>query len=140
MIGRLNLLERRLVESRTTIIIPFDNRVLFASSLNVPNSPVGFPKVPKPSTRSPGVNSWPVAEGSGSSGLWARSESGIAPACDRGGWGALRSLSIGLLVLWLIQVSFREARAVPFATTGHPHDRYSIGPERLDPQAQIAQF
>src|SRR6202790_2457600 len=106
----------------------------------VPNSPFGFPKLPKPSTRSPGVNSSPVAEGSERGGLFARSESGIAPACDRGGWGALRSLSIGLLVLWLIQVSFREARAAPFAATGHPHDRYSIGPERLARQVQIAQF
>src|ERR1700677_3453788 len=57
----------------------------------VPNSPFGFPKLPKPSTRSPGVNSWPVTEASESGGLLARSESGIAPACDRGGWEALRS-------------------------------------------------
>src|ERR1700675_4522881 len=68
----------------------------------VPNSPVGFPKLPKPSTRSPGVNSTPVAEGSESGGLLARSESGIAPACDRGGWEALRSLGIGLLVIGVI--------------------------------------
>jgi hypothetical protein len=32
--GRLNSLERRLVESRTTIIIPFDDRVIFVSLLN----------------------------------------------------------------------------------------------------------
>jgi hypothetical protein len=65
----------------------------------VPSSPVGFPKLPKPSTRSPGVNSWPVAEGSESGGLLARSESGVAPAYDNGGWGASRYLGIGLLVL-----------------------------------------
>src|ERR1039458_10014176 len=69
---------------------------------NVPNSPFGFPKLPRPSTRSPGVSSWSVADGSESGGLLARSESGIAPACDRGGWGALRSLGAGLFVLWLI--------------------------------------
>jgi hypothetical protein len=45
-----------------------------------------------------------VAEGSESGGLLARSESGIAPACDKGGWGELRSLGTGLLVLWLINV------------------------------------
>jgi hypothetical protein len=72
----------------------------------VPNSPIGFPKLPKPSTRSPGVNFSPVAEGSESGGLLARSESGIAPACDKGGWGELRSLGTGLLVLWLISVFF----------------------------------
>ena len=32
--GGLNLLKRRLVDSRTTVIIPFDNRVIFVSSLN----------------------------------------------------------------------------------------------------------
>ena len=31
---RLNLLERRLVDSHTTVIIPLDDRVLFVSSLN----------------------------------------------------------------------------------------------------------
>jgi hypothetical protein len=73
----------------------------FACS-TVPNSPVGFPKSPNPSTRSPGVNSWSLAEGSASDGFLARSESGVAPGYDRGGWGALCSLGIGLLVIWVI--------------------------------------
>ena len=60
--------------------------------------PVGVPKLPKPSTRSPGVDSRPVAGGSESGGLLARSESGVAPRCDRGGWGTLRSLGVSLLV------------------------------------------
>jgi hypothetical protein len=64
----------------------------------VPNSPVGVPKLPKPWTRSPGVYSRPVAEGSESGGLLARSESAIAPACDSGGLGALLSLGIDLVV------------------------------------------
>jgi hypothetical protein len=34
VIGRLDLRERRLVESRATVVIPLDNRVLFVSSLN----------------------------------------------------------------------------------------------------------
>ena len=34
VIGRLNLLERRLVESHATVVIPFHDRVLFVSSLN----------------------------------------------------------------------------------------------------------
>src|SRR6202163_1239492 len=65
----------------------------------VPNSPVGFPKLPKPSTRSPGISSWSLAAGSASGGLLARSESAVAPGRDRGGWGALRSLGIGLLII-----------------------------------------
>jgi hypothetical protein len=35
----LNLLERRLVDSHSTVIIPFDERVLFVCSLNC----AGFP-------------------------------------------------------------------------------------------------
>ena len=31
---RLNLLERRLAESRATVVIPFDDRVLLVGSLN----------------------------------------------------------------------------------------------------------
>jgi hypothetical protein len=31
---RLNLLERRLVDSHSTIIIPFDDRVIFVRSFN----------------------------------------------------------------------------------------------------------
>jgi hypothetical protein len=82
----LNLLERRLMESHTTVTIPFLTTA--SSSLacsTVPNSPVGFSNVPKPSTRSPRFSSWSVAEGSASGGFLARSDSGVAPGYDRGG-------------------------------------------------------
>jgi len=88
----LNLLERRLVESHTTVIIPFDDRVIFVSLLNCAEL-----SSRQPSTRSPGFSSWSVAEGSASGGLLARSESGVAPGYSKGGWGALRSL--GLLLV-----------------------------------------
>ncbi len=68
----------------------------------VPNSPVGLPKFPRPSTRSPGFRGSPVAEGSASGGLLARSESGTAPRCDSGGWGALRSFRTGRFVASVI--------------------------------------
>src|SRR4029077_11866944 len=68
----------------------------------VPNALVGSPKLPKPSTRSPGFSACAVLAGSASGGFLARSESGTAPACSRGGWGALRNFGIGLLVVWLI--------------------------------------
>jgi hypothetical protein len=100
----LDLVERRW----WTLTRPSSSHLTTASSslacLTVPNSPVGFPKLPRPSTRSPGINSWSVAAGSESGGLLARSESGIAPACDKGGWGALRSLGVGLLVRRVIAV------------------------------------
>ena len=34
LIGRLNLLERRLVNSHAAVVIPLDDRVLFVSSLD----------------------------------------------------------------------------------------------------------
>ena len=34
MIGRLNLLEGRLVNSHATVVIPLDDRVIFVSSLD----------------------------------------------------------------------------------------------------------
>src|ERR1700684_3657135 len=84
------------------LVRPSSSHLTTASSSlarsTVPNSPFGFPKLPKPSTRSPGLNSGPVAEASESGGLLARSESGIAPECDRGGCEALRSVGVGLLV------------------------------------------
>jgi hypothetical protein len=65
----------------------------------VPNSPVGFPKLANPSTRSPGFSSESGA-GCTSGGRLARSASEGAPACDRGGCGDLRSFGVGLLI-WL---------------------------------------
>src|SRR6202161_3713717 len=84
------------------LVRPSSSHLTTASSSlarsTVPNSPFGFPKTPKPSTRSPGLSSGPVAEASESGGLLARSESGTAPAWDSGGWGALRSLGVALSV------------------------------------------
>src|ERR1700687_5565020 len=114
-----------------SLIRPSSSHLTTASSSlacsTVPNSPVGVPKLPKPSTRSPGLSSWPVAAGSASGGFLARSQSGVAPGYDSGGWGALCRFFIGLLVIWVILIiSFQEARAATFAATLHLLDRYSI--------------
>src|SRR5579872_1823618 len=83
----------------------------------VPISPVGFPKLPKASTRSPGLSSSLLADGSASGGFLARSTSGVAPWYDKGGWQLYAVLvsafrcGYGLYSV----VSFREARAAPFA-------------------------
>ena len=113
----------------------------FACS-TVPNSPFGFPKLPKPSTRSPGFSSWSVAEGSASGGLLARSESAVAPGYDRGGWEALRSLGIGLLVIGVIIRLFLSKRPeeAPFAETVQFLADSRIGLERLVRLVYTAQF
>src|ERR1700683_3104394 len=105
-----------------SLLRPSSSHLTTASSSlarsTVPNSPVGFPKLPGPSRRSPGFSSPSVAEGSESGGLLARSESGIAPACDSGGWGALGSLGVGLLIIGAYSiVVLQEAR------TGREPDR-----------------
>src|SRR6202167_6642548 len=77
----------------------------------VPNSPVGFPKLAKPSTRSPGFSSESGAEGWTSGGLLARSASAGAPACDNGGCGALRSFGVSLLIRLIFHLPQRLALA-----------------------------
>src|ERR1700693_2750678 len=66
-----------------SLILPSSSHLTIASASfacsTIPNSPVGLPKLPKPSTRSPGFSSCLVAEGWESGGLLARSESGVAP-------------------------------------------------------------
>jgi len=81
----LNFFEPRLMESHPAVIIPFDYRIIFVRLLNRAQSPVGFPKSPKPSTRSPGFSSTLLAEGLASRGFLARSASGVAPEYDSGG-------------------------------------------------------
>ena len=50
-----------------------------------------------------------------SGGFLARSESGTAPAYKSGGWGALRSVGVGLLVPWVIVFSFPRGRRIASA-------------------------
>ena len=116
------------MESDTTVIIPFDDRVIFVGLLNCAEFSSRLSEVAQTLDAISGFNSWSVAAGSESGGFLARSESGVAPGCDRGGWGALRSLGTGLLVIWLMLiVSFREAWAAPFAATVHPQEQHRLG-------------
>src|ERR1700689_5207075 len=87
-------------------------RPLRSSVQLYPTSPVGIPKLPKPSTRSPGLSSSPVANGSASGGLLARSESGVAPRYDRGGSGDLRGVGIGFLIPWVIVFSLPRGQKI----------------------------
>jgi hypothetical protein len=81
------------------VVIPLDDCLIIVGSLHCAVLSSRGSEFPKPSTRSPGVNSWSVAQGWASDSLLARSASGVAPGCDKGGWGALRSLDIGLFVM-----------------------------------------
>src|ERR1700684_4382467 len=126
------------------LVRPSSSHLTTASSSlarsTVPISPVGFPKFPKPSTRSPGSSSWLVARVSPSGGFLARSESGIAPGCDRGGWGALRSLGISFLAPWIISLPLPRGQWIALRTIVHRLDRYSIALARMVLPIQIAQF
>jgi hypothetical protein len=108
-VAKLSLLERRLVESHTTA----------SSSLacsTVPNSPVSSKKLPKPSTRSPGLSSSSVAEDSESGGFLARSVSDVAPGYDRAVWGHIhcflpKGQSCALRCDWVLKlIEFHKAR------------------------------
>jgi hypothetical protein len=123
---RLHLLEPRLVESYATVIIPFDNRVLFVRLLHCAEFSSRLSEVPQPLDTISGIQFLVSGRGSASGGFWARSASGVAPGYDRGGWGALRSLGIGLLMTWLIfYCLFPEARVAPFtaATCSSPRSK-----------------
>jgi hypothetical protein len=101
--GLFSTLPVFLREGWCTLTQPSSSHFTSASSSfdrrTVPNSPFGRPKSPKPSTRSPRVNSSSLAGGCESGGLLARSESGVAPRWDNGGSGTLGSLDIDLRVI-----------------------------------------
>jgi hypothetical protein len=86
------------VDHHTTVIIPLDDRIIFVSLLNCAEFSSGFSKIAQTLDPISGSQLLAGGGGLGERCLLARSESGIAPACDNGGWGALRSLGAGLLV------------------------------------------
>jgi hypothetical protein len=115
------------VESRATVVIPLDDRILFVSSLNRADFSSWLSEVAQ--TLDPISRSQLLAGGSGlgGGGLLAPSVSGTAPAYDGGGWRALRSLGIGFLVPWIIVLSFPRGQKITPAKTVLRLDRHSIG-------------
>ena len=110
-----------------TLIRPSSSHLTSASSSftcrTVPNSPVGIPKSPKPSTRSPGLKSRPAPAGSTSAGFLARSESGGAPRCDNGGWASSTQSGCRLIALAIhIHALLSESPNLSFASTVQPLD------------------
>jgi hypothetical protein len=74
----------------------------------VPNCPVGIPKLPKPSTRSPGLSSESEGEGSARRGFLARSESGAAPLRDRRRLGRLAQFGYRFIAMSHFRLFFRR--------------------------------
>jgi hypothetical protein len=85
------------VDPHTTVIIPLDDRVLFVSLLNCAEFSIRLSEVAQTLDATSGNQLLAGRGGSESGGLLARSESGIAPGCERGGWGALRSFGCRLI-------------------------------------------
>jgi hypothetical protein len=98
----LNLLKPWLAESLPTVIIPFDDCVIFVGLFNCAQFPRRLSEVAQTLDAISGIQFLLGSRGSASGGFLARSESGVAPAYDTGGWGALCSLGIGFLVIWVI--------------------------------------
>jgi hypothetical protein len=120
------------VKSRATVAIPLHDRVLFVSSLNCAEFSRWLSEVAQTFDPISGSQLLAGGRGSESGGLLARFESGIAPACESGGWGALRSFGIRLLAAWVIVFSFprgQDDRASPRLFVGIA--RYSIRLERM---------
>jgi hypothetical protein len=73
-----------LVESRTTVIIPLDDRIFFVSSLNRADFSSRLSEVSQTLDPISGFQFLVGGTGFAERRLLARSESGIAPGCDRG--------------------------------------------------------
>ena len=70
-----DLLEPKLMQSHTTVIIPLYKRIVVVGLLNCPEFSSRLSEIAKPSTRSPGFSSESGAGGWTSGGLLARSAS-----------------------------------------------------------------
>ena len=90
------------MESHTTVIIPFNDRVIFVSLLNCPEFSSRLSEVAQTFDAISGIQFLVGGRGLGERRFLARSESGVAPGYDRGGWEALCSLGIDLVVRGVI--------------------------------------
>jgi len=87
------------MNSDTTVIIPFDDCVILVSLLNSAEFSSRFSEVAQTLDAISGIQFLAGGRGLSKPRPPARSDSAAAPECARGGWGALRSLDIRLLVV-----------------------------------------
>jgi hypothetical protein len=93
------------MQSHTTVIIPFKERVVFVSLLNCGEFSSRFSEVARALDTISGIEFLAGSGGLGGGGFLARSASGVAPGYDKGGCGALGSSRIWVISL----ISFRRA-------------------------------
>jgi hypothetical protein len=74
------------------VVIPFHDGIVFIGELHGAELGSWFSEIAQTLDAITGVSSGWGTEGRSSGGLLARSESGIARVCDKGGWPDLRSL------------------------------------------------
>jgi hypothetical protein len=105
----LHFLKPRLPDFHTTVIIPFDNRIILVRPLDCTDLPGRYSEVAQTLDPISGTQFLAYAGRLCERRPLARSESGVAPRCDRGGWGALRSVGVGLLICVLFIDRLRAA-------------------------------
>jgi hypothetical protein len=115
------------VESYSTGIIPFDDRVIFVSLLHCAEFPSRLSEVAQALDAISGTQVLVVCRWLGEAWLLGTVRVSGCAGYDSGGCGALCSLGIGLLMIWVIvHCFFQEARAARFAASVLLPDRYSI--------------
>jgi|SRR5580693_3014339 hypothetical protein len=95
-----DFLKPRLTQSHTTIVVPLDKRVIFVRSHNRSESSCRLSKVAQAYNTITGIQFRIGSGGRASGGFLARSASAGAPACDKGGSGALLSFDVRLLLIF----------------------------------------
>jgi hypothetical protein len=125
------------MQSHTTVIIPFKERVVFVSLLNCGEFSNRFSEVARALDTISGIEFLAGSGGLGGGGFLARSASGVAPGYER----AVAELWAGRI--WVISlISFRRAvgYAAVFVVISHLLDPLTIGFERMVPLVQTARF
>jgi hypothetical protein len=99
------------VDSRTAVIVPFDNRVVFVCLLNCAEFPCRLSEVAQTLDAISGIELLVSGGGVASEGFLARSESGGDPGYARGGWGVLLSFGMGRFLSSVISsIPFKRSR------------------------------
>ena len=93
------------MHSCATVVIPLDDGVVFIGALDGAEFGGWLPKVAQTLDAIAGSQFRVGTDGRSRGTAWARSESGIAPTCDKGGCGDLRSLDGGLPVCVIFRFS-----------------------------------
>ena len=118
----------RLPDSHTTVVIPFDDRVLFVRLLHCAQLSSRHSEVAQTLDAISGVQ-FPA-----SGGFLARSELRVAPRCDSSGCEVLRSLGVSLL----IRLIFRYPKGLCFTPSSARSVQHRLGKQgSADPNCSV---